>query len=95
MKNIYYSVPGIRQNSNPVPAEYMFNFISLCVADCMQTEDWRKVQAEMKTLEEDRNKWQQQAGVLIDSLKKQETLASSTVSKHSQQESENISLKKV
>ncbi|XP_021934496.1 testis-expressed protein 9 isoform X2 [Zootermopsis nevadensis] len=59
-----------------------------------RTEDWRKVQAEMKTLEEDRNKWQQQAGVLIDSLKQQETLASSTVSKHSQQESENISLKK-
>jgi hypothetical protein len=61
----------------------------------MQTEAWHKVEAEMKTLEEDRNKWQQQAGLLRDSLKKQETLASSTVAKLTQQESENISLKKV
>jgi len=61
----------------------------------MQTESWHKLQAEIKTLEEDRNKWQQQAGMLRDSLKKQELLASSTAVKLTQQESENIALKKV
>jgi anti-sigma28 factor (negative regulator of flagellin synthesis) len=49
----------------------------------------------MKSLEEERNKWQQQAQMLRDSLKKQEILASSTAAKLAQQESENISLKKV
>jgi septal ring factor EnvC (AmiA/AmiB activator) len=60
-----------------------------------QTESWDKLQAEIKTLEEDRNKWQQQAGMLRDSLKKQEILASSTTAKLTQQKSENIALKKV
>jgi len=60
----------------------------------MQTESWHKLQAEIKTLEEDRNKWQQ-TGMLRDSLKKQEILASSTAAKLTQQESENIALKKV
>jgi hypothetical protein len=49
----------------------------------------------MKTLEEDRNKWQKQAGMFRDSLKKQEILASSTAAKLTQQESENTALKKV
>jgi hypothetical protein len=49
----------------------------------------------VKALEEDRNKWHQQAGMLRDSLKKQEILHSSTVAKLTQQESENFSLKKV
>ena len=60
-----------------------------------QTESWHKLQADIKTLEQDRNKWQQQAGMLRDSLKKQEILASSTAAKLTQQESENIALKKV
>ena len=60
----------------------------------MQTESWHKLQAEIKTLEEDRNKWQQ-TGILRDSLKKQEILASSTAAKLTQQEPENIALKKV
>jgi septal ring factor EnvC (AmiA/AmiB activator) len=60
-----------------------------------QTQSWHKLQAEIKTLEEDRNKWQQQAGMLRDTLKKQEILASSTAAKLTQQESENIALKKV
>ena len=60
----------------------------------MQTESWHKLQAEIKTLEGDRNKWQQ-TGMLRDSLKKQEILASSTAAKLTQQESETIALKKV
>ena len=60
-----------------------------------QAESCHKLQAEMKTLEEDRNKWQQKAGMLTDSLKKQELLTSSTAAKLTQQESENITLKKV
>jgi septal ring factor EnvC (AmiA/AmiB activator) len=80
-----------------MPAKYVtcITSISLSAAVTTQTEAWRKVEAEMKTLEEDRNKWQQQAGLLRDYLKKQKTLASSTVAKLTQQESENISLKKV
>jgi septal ring factor EnvC (AmiA/AmiB activator) len=62
---------------------------------CTQTEDCRKLQAKVKALEEDRNKWQQQAGMLRDSLQKQEILHSSTVAKLTQQEAENLSLKKV
>jgi hypothetical protein len=49
----------------------------------------------MKTMEEDRNKWQQQAGMLRDSLKKKEILAASIAAKLTQQESENTALKKV
>ena len=60
----------------------------------MQTESWHKLQAEIKTLEEDRNKWQQ-TRMLRDSLKKHEILASSTAAKLTQQEPENIGLKKV
>ncbi|XP_023722665.1 uncharacterized protein LOC111872736 [Cryptotermes secundus] len=58
-----------------------------------QTEACRKLQVKVKALE-DRNKWQQQAGMLRDSLKKQEILHSSTVAKLTQQESENLSLNK-
>jgi hypothetical protein len=61
----------------------------------LQTEAVHKAEAAMKCLEEERNKWQQQARMLRDSLKKQEMLASSTAAKLTQQESENISLKKV
>jgi hypothetical protein len=49
----------------------------------------------VKALEEDCNKWQQQAGMLRDSLEKQETLHSSTVAKLTQRDAENLSLKKV
>jgi len=68
--------------------------MSLLFYVSMQTESWQKLQAEIKTLEEDRNKWQQ-TGMLRDSLKKQEILASSTAAKLTQQESETIALKKV
>ena len=68
--------------------------MSLLFYVSMQTESWQKLQAEIKTLEEDRNKWQQ-TGMLRDSLKKQEILASSTAANLTQQESENIALKKV
>jgi hypothetical protein len=53
------------------------------------------LQVQVKSLEEDRNKWQQQAGVLRDALKKQEMLHTSTLAKLTQQQSENSSLKKV
>jgi len=67
----------------------------MCCYLFLQTEAWHKLQAETKTLEEDCNKWQQQAGMLRDALKKKEILASSTMAKLTQQESENVSLKKV
>jgi hypothetical protein len=67
----------------------------VCCYVSTQAEACRKLQVKVKALEEDRNKWQQQAGMLRDSLKKQEILHSSTVAKLTQQESENLSLKKV
>ncbi|PSN41070.1 hypothetical protein C0J52_10616 [Blattella germanica] len=59
-----------------------------------RTEEWRKVQAEMKQVEEDRNKCLQQAGVLKETIKKLEMQNSCSSSKLAQKEIENANIRK-
>ncbi|XP_069704817.1 testis-expressed protein 9 [Periplaneta americana] len=59
-----------------------------------RTDAWRQLQRDLKATQEERTKWQQQAGALRDALQKQEAQNSTNVSKLEERDAENASLKK-